>query len=120
LLRKHGDVWIISTTHNPCKLVDIWNSGELTRENVSQLCVFEGQKSKLMINPDEMDSDSGFTFVLGATETGQVLIFENDGFIGSRTQVCDKELTERFMRMLSLTFFRMCRTKSLLPLELMG
>jgi hypothetical protein len=92
LLRNHGDIWLISTTHNPCKLVDIWNSGELTRENVSQLCVYEGKKSKWMINPDDIDFDSGFTFILGATETGQVLIFENDGFIGSRTQVCDKNL----------------------------
>lgn len=87
LLRNHGDIWLISTAHNPCKLVDIWNSGELTRENVSKLCVFEGEFSKWSTHDDKQEKKTGFTFILGATETGQVLIFENDGFIGSRTQV---------------------------------
>jgi hypothetical protein len=73
-------------------LVDIWNSGELTRENVSKLCVFEGETSKRMMNYDALDPNLGFTFILGATETGQVLILENDGFIGSRTQVNNKFL----------------------------
>ncbi len=40
LLRKQGDIWVISTKFNPCKLVDIWNSGDIgTRHmlNISQL-----------------------------------------------------------------------------------
>lgn len=104
MLRNQGDIWLISTKHNPCRLVDIWNSGELTRENVSKLCIFEGEFLKWM-HPVEYEKNPGYTCILGATETGQVLVFENDGFIASRTQVTDRIIDiGRFTRMQLLIF----------------
>ena len=88
MLRNQGDIWLISTEYNPCKLVDIWNNGDLIRENIRNLCVFEGTFTRWNSIPGhDTEKFPGFTFIFGATSNGQVLILENDGYIGSRAQV---------------------------------
>ena len=66
--------------------MDIWNSGDLIRENIRHLAIFEGEPAYISGQAAYVEK-FGYTFVLGGTNNGQILVIDKDGFISCRTQV---------------------------------
>lgn len=113
LLRTTGEIWIVDTKSNPCKLVDIWRqeeSGKLTCtfwiynnhsylnscpafESMTSLCMFDGRLQSWN-TPAGFNKDDGFAMLFGATDTGEVVLFNKSGYIEYRFQIHDGSIIQ--------------------------
>jgi hypothetical protein len=86
LLLENGEIWVIGTSYNPCIVVDIWIMNSIS-ENVNCLAIFEGEFGENQEAPPDYDREDGYVYLIGASKSGQVVLFTTLGSVISRFQV---------------------------------
>ncbi|KAI8821143.1 uncharacterized protein EV422DRAFT_595512 [Fimicolochytrium jonesii] len=107
MMLGNNEIWVIATNANPCAVVDIWRASESSREDCNLMTLFEGRFPDTFRNAhtpatggatpvgalDAATVAGGYTFLLGATRNGQVVVYKRRGAVGDRCQLHAGEMT---------------------------